>query len=119
MRKILTLIFIFTSLAVMLPSRASADLGRSVLFDPARKEFTPALTQEAGRLTGLFGTKGFDLDLATILSTTRDGAPIFGYAALGRVKLADQLSIRLGPALLSRQSEKLAGGFFFSFELKF
>lgn len=120
MKKILTLILCSMCLMVaILPATASADLGKAFLYDPASKVLSPAITQDAGKLTNLFGSKGFDLDLVSIFSASPDGTPALGYAALGRCKVAEQLSIRFGPALLSRQSEKLAGAFFFSFELRF
>jgi len=119
-KKILTLMLSITCFLVMiLPATASADLGKAFLYDPASKVLSPALTQDSGKLTSLFGKKGFDLDLVSIFSTSPDGAPALGYAALGRFQVAKELSIRFGPALLSRQSEKLAGAFFFSFELRF
>jgi hypothetical protein len=121
MKKLLSimLLSILCLITCILPAKASADLGKAFLYDPASKVLSPALTQDTGKLSSLFGKKGFDLDLVSIFSSTPEGAPVLGYAALARYKVAEQLSIRFGPALLSRQSEKLSGSFFFSFELQF
>lgn len=92
--------------AMLFPSAANGDVGKSFLYDPATKVLSPAITSDAGKLTNLFGKKGFDLGLVSFASSTTSGVPSFGYAALANYSLSREITLKFGPALLARQSEK-------------
>jgi hypothetical protein len=115
-----TFLFAFVALIAMLvPSVARGDTRSSFLYDPTTKLAAPAVTTDVGRLTSLFGKKGFDLDAVGFASATTNGIPAVGYGVLGKYQIAKELGLRFGPALILRQNEKPIGAFLLSFELKF
>lgn len=115
-----TLLFAIAAFVLMLvPSVARGDTGSSFLYDPATKLAAPAVTTNVGRLTSLFGRKGFDLDAVGFASATTTGVPALGYAVLGRYQLAKEVGVRFGPGLIMRQNEKPVGALLLSLEFKF
>lgn len=121
MRKNRITLFSFLMLAVVsFASFASArDVGASFLWSPATRSASPAITTDVGKLTSVFGQKGFDLDAIAFVSKTSSNAPAAGYAVVSRYRLASEASLTFGPAVATVQGEKPAFGILVGVSFRF
>lgn len=115
-------LFTFATLVILTLCSCFAvarDVGASFLWTTATRSSAPAITTDVGKLTNVFGKKGFDLDALAVVSKTPANAPILGYAIVSRYKLASEASVTLGPALTAAQGEKLSFGVLVGVSLRF
>lgn len=114
-------LFSFLMLAVVsAASFASArDVGASFLWSPATRSASPAITSDVGKLTSVFGQKGFDLDALAVVSKTPTDAPVLGYALVSRYQVANEALLMFGPALTAVQGHKMSFGVLVGVSLRF
>lgn len=98
---------------------STADVGASFLYTTSTRSSAPAITTDVGKLTNVFGRKGFDLDALAVVSKTPTNAPVLGYALVSKYKLANESQITFGPALTAAQGQKLSFGVLVGVALRF
>ncbi|HLO97367.1 MAG TPA: hypothetical protein VK171_02125 [Fimbriimonas sp.] len=112
-------IFVTSLIALCSCLAVARDVGTSFLWSSGTNSTAPAVTKDEGKLTNVFGRRGFDLDILSLVSKTPANAPVIGGAVVGRLKLADQASLTIGPALTAAQGVKPSLGVLLGVSLRF
>lgn len=99
------------------PAQAQASIEYKALVDTEGRSLLVTSTKLAP-LTNVFGRKGWSVDTYLLGGVDAFGVPVAGVAATSKVKIADQLTLELGPAYRTFQGQRPKFGLFFGLALK-